>query len=143
RARDALSRRGRRSARSPAPPCAARAGSGGCLAEARAGRSPPAFRRDAGRATRAGSARPPRPRAAVRTDSPGRCRNPLPAAAPAPGRDRERLAELDERAQQRLAFGVLSELGEERAVDLQRVDGEALQVRERGVAGAEVIDRDA
>ena len=43
--------------------------------------------------------------------------------------DRERLAELHERADQRLAFGVLGELGDERAVDLQRVDGEALQVR--------------
>ena len=42
--------------------------------------------------------------------------------------DRQCLAELHERAQQRLAFGVLAELGEERAVDLQRVDGELFEV---------------
>ena len=33
--------------------------------------------------------------------------------------------------------------GDERAVDLQRVDREPLQVCQRGVAGAEVVDRDA
>ena len=57
--------------------------------------------------------------------------------------DRERLAELDERADERLALLGLGEPRDERAVDLQRVDGELLQVGERGVAGAEVVDRDA
>src|SRR6202041_3083690 len=52
--------------------------------------------------------------------------------------DRHRLAELHERADQRLAFGVLTETRDERAVDLQRVDRELLEMGERGVAGAEV-----
>ena len=34
------------------------------------------------------------------------------------------------------------EVGDERDVDLERVDREVLQVRERRVAGAEVVDRD-
>lgn len=51
--------------------------------------------------------------------------------------DGQSLAELDERAQQRLAFRVLHQLGE-RAVDLQRVNGELLQVGEGRVAGAQV-----
>jgi hypothetical protein len=39
--------------------------------------------------------------------------------------------------------GFFAELRDERAVDLERVDGELLEVGERGVAGAEVVDRDA
>ena len=35
------------------------------------------------------------------------------------------------------------QLLDERAVDLDLVDGEVLQVRQRGVAGAEVVDRHA
>ena len=57
--------------------------------------------------------------------------------------DRHRLAELHERADQRLAFGALRQARDERAVDLQRVDRKLLQMGERGVAGAEVVDRDA
>ena len=45
--------------------------------------------------------------------------------------------------QDRLALLVVCHLGDEGAVDLQRVDGEALQVGHGGVAGAEVVDRDA
>jgi hypothetical protein len=41
--------------------------------------------------------------------------------------DRERLAELDERADQGVPFGILADAGDERAVDLQRVDGEPLE----------------
>ena len=59
------------------------------------------------------------------------------------GLDRERLAELHEGVDQRLALLVALSTRDERAVDLQRVDREALQVGERGVAGAEVVDRDA
>ena len=58
------------------------------------------------------------------------------------GLDRERLAELHEGVDQRLALLVVLQAQDERPVDLQRVDGEALQVSERGVAGAEVVDRD-
>src|SRR5665213_3070771 len=57
--------------------------------------------------------------------------------------DRERLAELDERADQGVPFGVTADAGDERAVDLQGVDGEALEIGQGGVAGAEVVDRDA
>ena len=55
---------------------------------------------------------------------------------------RERLAELHERVDEGLALLVVLQLGDEGAVDLQRVDGEALEVSEGGVAGPEVIDRD-
>jgi hypothetical protein len=48
---------------------------------------------------------------------------------------------LHERADQRLALLVVFEPGDERAVDLERIDGELLEVGERGVAGAEVVDR--
>ena len=51
----------------------------------------------------------------------------------------EAAAELHERGDQRVV-GVAG--GDEGAVDLQRVDRELLQVGERGVAGAEVVDRD-
>ena len=56
------------------------------------------------------------------------------------GLDRERLAQLHERTDQRFTLVVLAQAGDERAVDLERVDGKALQV-ERGVARAEVVDR--
>ena len=56
--------------------------------------------------------------------------------------DRERLAELHEGVDQRLALLVVLRAQDERPVDLQRVDGEPLQVSQRGVAGAEVVDRD-
>jgi len=36
---------------------------------------------------------------------------------------------------------VVGQAGDERLVDLQDVDGQALEVAERGVAGAEVVDR--
>src|ERR1019366_3783958 len=56
--------------------------------------------------------------------------------------DRESLAELNERANEGLAFLVVSEPRDERAVDLQGVDRKLAQVREGGVAGAKVVDRD-
>ena len=55
----------------------------------------------------------------------------------------EAAAELDERLDQRVALVRARRRGDERAVDLQRVDRQLLQVGERGVAGAEVVDRDA
>ena len=39
--------------------------------------------------------------------------------------------------------GIMAQVLDERAVDLQRVDGEALQVRQARVAGAEVVDGQA
>ena len=54
----------------------------------------------------------------------------------------ERAAELDERLDQRVRLVRAGGGGDERAVDLQRVDRQLLQVGERGVAGAEVVDRD-
>src|SRR5271154_298407 len=58
------------------------------------------------------------------------------------GLDRERLAELHKGVDQRLPLLVVLQAKDERPVDLQRVDRESLQVSERGVPGAEVIDRD-
>ena len=55
----------------------------------------------------------------------------------------ELLAELHERVQQRPRLGRVGDRRDERAVDLQDVDRELAQVRERRVAGAEVVDRDA
>ena len=52
----------------------------------------------------------------------------------------QRLGEADDRAHDRLALGVPAETVDERAVDLQRVDREPLEVGERRVAGAEVVD---
>src|SRR5271154_4745946 len=45
--------------------------------------------------------------------------------------DRERLAQLHQRVHERLALAILGQPGDERAVDLQRVDLETLQVRQR------------
>ena len=36
----------------------------------------------------------------------------------------------------------VASVGDERAVDLERVDRELAQIRERAVAGAEVVDRE-
>ena len=57
--------------------------------------------------------------------------------------DVERLAELDERMDDRRGFLGGHDLGDERPVDLQRVRGELAQVGERAGAGAEVVDRDS
>src|SRR6185312_13208063 len=58
------------------------------------------------------------------------------------GLDRERLAELNEASQEDLTLVPVADLRDERAVDLERVDWELLEVGERRVAGAEVVDRD-
>ena len=55
----------------------------------------------------------------------------------------ERLAELDERVDERAGFLRGGDAGDEGAVDLERVDGELAEVGEGAVAGAEVVDRDA
>ena len=55
----------------------------------------------------------------------------------------ERLRERDDRAGDRRALVVLAEGGDEAAVDLQHVEREAVQVGERRVAGAEVVEREA
>ena len=58
------------------------------------------------------------------------------------GSEAEVPAELDEDADQRVGFGGAVDRVGERAVDLDRVDRELLERGERGVAGAEVVDRD-
>ena len=55
----------------------------------------------------------------------------------------EPAGEADDAGDDRDVVAVGVELGRERAVDLHRVDGEAAQVAERRVAGAEVVDREA
>ena len=55
----------------------------------------------------------------------------------------ELLAELHERADERARLGRVADRAHERAVDLEDVDGELPQVRERRVAGSEVVDGDA
>ena len=74
------------------------------------------------RAARRGSRRPRRPR-------------PAPAC---PGRGRGR-----RRSARRGGMASGGELGDERRIDLELVDGQPVQVRQRGVAGAEVVDRGA
>src|SRR5436190_13915214 len=54
----------------------------------------------------------------------------------------ERLAEVDDRLHQRGAFA-RSEVAAERAVDLEDVDRQLTQASERGVADAEVVERQA
>src|SRR5215831_19024295 len=57
------------------------------------------------------------------------------------GLEPERLAERDHGARQLRAIVGVGETAHEGAVDLQDVDRETVQVRKRGVTGAEVIDR--
>ena len=56
----------------------------------------------------------------------------------------ERVRELGDRSDDRVAVpvGVALEVGDEAAVDLEEVDGEALEVGERRVARAEVVHAD-
>src|SRR3954447_19238321 len=59
------------------------------------------------------------------------------------GRERQAFAEADDRAHElRLAGGALAEAHDERAVDLQHVDRELVEVAERGVARPEVVERE-
>src|SRR5580700_10399671 len=55
----------------------------------------------------------------------------------------ERLPELDQSVGERVRLVRAREVGDERAIDLERIDRELPQVCERAVTGAEVIDRDA
>src|SRR5919108_334184 len=60
------------------------------------------------------------------------------------GHDREPevAAEVDRRADDRRVARVVAHVHDERAVDLDRLHGQPLQVGERRVAGAEVVDRE-
>src|SRR5919109_2791748 len=51
-------------------------------------------------------------------------------------------AELDDRAREGAVLCAAGDGGDEALVDLQRVDGEALQIAQRRVPGAEVVDGD-
>ncbi len=55
----------------------------------------------------------------------------------------EALAHGDDRLGDRLVLRIRGQIADEGAVDLERVDREALEVSERGVAHAEVVDRKA
>ena len=55
----------------------------------------------------------------------------------------ERPPELDHHLQEHEVGALVFEHGDERPVDLELVDREPLQVRERAVAGPEVVERDA
>ena len=55
--------------------------------------------------------------------------------------DAQAAGEMDDRRRHRRRRLVARHLGDERAVDLQQVHGHPPQARERGVAGAEVVDR--
>ena len=55
----------------------------------------------------------------------------------------EIVPELDDRSDDGLGMLALPDLGNERAVDLDPVEREPVQVSERGVADAEVVDREA
>ena len=52
------------------------------------------------------------------------------------------MTERDDGADDRGVVRVGADVGDERAVDLQRVQREALQIVQRAVTGAEVIDRE-
>ena len=54
--------------------------------------------------------------------------------------DAERVAEVDDRLDDRRVLAVEPEPGDEAAVDLDRLDGEPLEVRQRRVPGPEVVD---
>ena len=57
--------------------------------------------------------------------------------------ERERPGHADDRLDDRRPLLLDAERVDERAVDLQRVEGEAVEVGERGVAGAEVVEDEA
>ena len=54
----------------------------------------------------------------------------------------ERARQAHDRGRDRGAVGALADALHERAVDLEHLDGQALEVRERRVPGAEVVDRE-
>ena len=53
------------------------------------------------------------------------------------------VAEIDDRAHDHLVVQVVLEVLHERLVDLEPLDRQPLDVGERGVAGAEIVDRQA
>jgi hypothetical protein len=53
------------------------------------------------------------------------------------------VGQVDDRGHDRRVLLVGEQAGHERPVDLELVDREPLEVRQRGVAGAEVVDRQA
>src|SRR6185369_4228339 len=55
----------------------------------------------------------------------------------------ERVAQVDDRAYDRRVVRILADVGDERLINLQRVDRKPLQIIERRVTRAEVVDRDA
>ena len=55
----------------------------------------------------------------------------------------ERVRHRDHGADDRRVFGLVREIGHERAVDLDRVEREPPQIAERRIAGAEIVDREA
>src|SRR3954463_6138578 len=59
------------------------------------------------------------------------------------GLDIERVGELGDRPDDRARPLAGEEIMDEAAVDLQFVEREALQITERGIAGAEIVERDA
>ena len=59
------------------------------------------------------------------------------------GGEAEPARQADEMAQEDLVVVVLAEIAHEGAVDLDGVDGERLEVAQRGEAGAEIVERDA
>ena len=59
------------------------------------------------------------------------------------GLDVERMGELGDRADDRARAVAGQQVLDEAAVDLQLVEREALQIAERRIAGAEIVERDA
>jgi hypothetical protein len=55
---------------------------------------------------------------------------------------RQRLGEGEDRGDDRDVVAAMREPGHERPVDLHDVDGEPLEVAERGVPGAEVVEHE-
>src|SRR5438309_1302385 len=56
--------------------------------------------------------------------------------------DLEAVAQIDDGPDDRGRVWVMAEVPHEAAVDLQEVDGKLLEVRQRGVAGPEIVERD-
>jgi hypothetical protein len=57
--------------------------------------------------------------------------------------DVERVREVDDRLHEPLSRRIAVERSDEGAIDLERVDGQLLQERERGVPGSEVVQCEA
>src|SRR3954465_13005519 len=53
----------------------------------------------------------------------------------------EGAGQIDDRSSDHLVGSVGGEVADKRLIDLERRDGQSVEVRERGLAGAEVVDR--